>query len=107
MNVQEFVRDVLIQVCAGVEEAQKVYPPTIPDGQQWFTNSAINYRDSGLVRVPQEVDVEISVEVVEVDGKAGFRVAAFGLEASRDGGTDGPRRTTANRVRFKVPVLFK
>lgn len=88
----------------GVADAQKRYPPH-PPGRGTSTAGTIN---PGLNNyAPHPVDFDVSVEVTEAaGGKAGIRVAALGVELGTGGTEAAKRSTTANRIKFSVPVMF-
>ena len=88
MNLQEFVKNVLIEINAGLDEAREAIPRDIS-----FTNTA-NARTV-------EFDIAVSVEKTDgASGKAGIKVLQF-AEAGGDFSRES-KNSTVSRVTFGV-----
>ena len=98
MNLREFVKETLVQVCEGVKEAQQAVQAT----------GAVVSPDTGHTTRMQMQSVEFDVAVTvseegEKTGNAGLTVMGQGLRGQVSAST---ATTEVSRVRFQVPVLF-
>lgn len=100
MELREFVRETLVQVIAGVEEAQAA----VVESGATVAPSGQGHRDlQSLNR-----DIEFDVAVIAQEGKAtkgGIGIAVGVLALGSQGASDH-RNAITNRVKFSVPVAL-
>jgi hypothetical protein len=102
MDVKDFIADTLIQIIAGVKQAQDY---AVQNGA--IVNAGLDNRDPSSREPTQQVDFDIFITTSDSTKiKTGVQVFFPNLlnvgGASRHESGD----LTANRVRFSVPVLF-
>lgn len=104
MELNEFVSTTLLEIMDGVAKAQRRYPPHA-DPNVAPTAGSINAR--WFNREPIRVAFDVAVEAVSAEGgRAGIRIAAFGVELGASERAPTATVTNSNRIRFEVPVLF-
>lgn len=87
MNVQEFVKEALIQVLSGIDAAQE-------------TANELGGRVGGKAVDFHPIQFDIALVTVEQsDSGGGIRVAGIG-----GGGQESTRESSTSRIQFSVPV---
>jgi hypothetical protein len=90
MNLQEFVKNVLVEINAAVDEARQL------------TSRDIRFSDNGTARTV-EFDVAVSAEATSAkSGKAGIKVLQF-AEAGGDISQEN-KNSTVSRITFGVRI---
>lgn len=106
MELQEFVKETLLQITKGVKEAQEearsyggvVNPRLVQDA----TNAQIN----GEYRPAQNVEFEVGLtESSEDKTKKGIGVLLGGLKGGIDG-SDSRTTSSVTKIRFTVPLVL-
>lgn len=109
MELDEFVKTVLVQVLSGVCEAQK--HPTVgafvvsgkDGGHQLPSNSRVS-SSARLKSTIIDFDVAVSVESYDkVSGSGGLKVAGIGGSVD---GESSSRDTRVSRIQFGIPILL-
>ncbi|MBA4168135.1 MAG: hypothetical protein H0X41_11455 [Chitinophagaceae bacterium] len=119
MEIQEFVKTVLVDIVNGLHQASNELSKTAPlSGRQSLDNAVINpVRNIHDVFEPDQKSlgrrtissIEMSIAVTigqasESGGKAGISVAWFSAEVNAGSGTSS--NSTVSTVKFSVPVAF-
>ncbi len=104
MELQEFIRSVLVQVVRGVEQAQSALKDSKATINPLGINAQIALEQNKETPSFTSVEFEVAVEVKtlgEQSGGVGIQVAVFKM------GADGKKTETKShisRLRFAVPV---
>lgn len=100
MQLDEFVREVLVQVCKGVSDAKA---PAMDLGARVNPTGVWNSMEQ-CFKTTVEFDVAITSETVaEGGGKA--KLAVFNIGADL-GASRQTTDSTTNRIKFSVPVVL-
>lgn len=108
MNVQEFVKDSLVQVCQGVDEAAQelsengayVNPP------HGLSPAKLRFVQHDNPMIVNDLEFDIAVITGKAEGSEGgigLLVMGLGLGAT---GTQKDEESQTSRIRFKVPVAL-
>lgn len=110
MEIQDFIKEALVQIFAGIQQAQnpaKDRGGSInPIGLNYLKESSGAVQHKATSRIGQEIEFDLAVVAQEEKGKKG-RVS-LGIPYLK---TDGQMKSTVkneivNRVRFRIPVIF-
>ncbi len=93
MNLQEFVRNSLIQLCQGVNEARTKNPNIAPHA---FSANQANDATLATLDSSSAYPVEFDVAVTISDKAGRINVASVKLEGS----------SSISRLKFSVPVVY-
>ena len=104
MTVQEFVRDSLAQILAGVAEAKVKNKRVAP----WVNAAELKAGSltiaDGTVIFPVQFDIAVTVSESKGGGSGGISVAQiFSIEASRDASKE---QSQVSRIQFSVPIRY-
>ncbi len=104
MTVQEFVRDSLTQILAGVAEAKAKDKRVAP----WVNATELKAGSlttvDGTVIFPVQFDIAVTVSESKGGGSGGISVAqVFSIEAARDATKE---QSQVSRIQFSVPIRF-
>lgn len=120
MELKEFIKETLIEIIKGVDEAKNslnkdgsLICPPIPRFDHNQTSSH-KMTHNGLFCENVEFDLAVTVEEksskkveAEAAGKGEF-LKVIGVSASMNGVYDNSNNNmTTNRIKFKVPIAFK
>ena len=103
MNLDEFIKDSLLQVLKGIKEAQDI------SNEQGPGTGAINPKwgqEKDHYRYTSEVSFDIAISASkqsDKSGRAGLRVVALDIEGE---GTRTSQSSHVSRVSFKVPIAL-
>lgn len=109
MELNDFVKTVLVQVLSGVREAQKdknvgAFVVSGKDGGHQLPSNSRVSNSAQLKSTIIDFDVAISVESFDkVSGRGGLKVAGIG------GSVDGElssKDTRVSRIQFGIPILL-
>jgi hypothetical protein len=105
MTLQDFVRDSLLQITAGVGEARKqnerISPFVCADNKSGGTFHTLDRSVAFMV----EFDVAVTVaEKKDGSGKAGISVAH--IFSAEGGGGLTAEQSRVSRIQFRVPVVY-
>lgn len=112
MELKEFISEALVQIVAGIEDAQEKIETSNAEISPSYNNrqqnimEKLNLIQSRKGNVIQQVNFDIAVSATEGTGtKAGVGVlaGAFNLGAS---GSSNQENQTASRIKFAVPVTL-
>lgn len=110
MELQEFVKDSLVQIVRGVRDAQQEISTTgdagviSPPIQTEWEKAGYVFAKGGLP--VQKVDFDIAVTVAEktgTKGTIGVVIAAIGLGSQ---GESSNSKTNDSRIKFSVPIAL-
>jgi hypothetical protein len=110
MKLQEFVKETLREIIAGVQEAQ-TYAATTgarinPDEDHARANTSyIDTSDGGIAPI-KEIDFDVAVtstDTTEAQAGAGIFVAALGIGAK---GKSDTLNSCVSRIKFSVPIAL-
>ena len=103
MNLDEFIRESLLEVLRGIKEAQKI------TNEQGAGVGVINPKwgqEKDHHKYVSEVAFDIAISAAEQTsrgGKAGLRVVALEIHGGGDASYEASR---VSRISFKLPVAF-
>lgn len=108
MKLQEFVRETLKEIIAGVKESQKyaesegalVSPYMYEHGDKTSIRYLAHQNNATIERIEFDVAVT-STEGSATEAGAGIFVAAFGLGAK---GTSDASSSSISRIKFSIPL---
>jgi hypothetical protein len=101
MELQDFIRDTLLELLRGVDEAQKILKNESPKG---FINPVWKTTDK-LYEHMQEVSFDIAVTVSDKKtGSAGGGIRVIAADLSGKGSL-AIENSTVSRIAFKVPIV--
>jgi uncharacterized protein YbaR (Trm112 family) len=109
MELDEFVKTVLVQVLSGVREAQKdpavgAFVVSGKDGGHELPNNSRVSSGARLKSTIIDFDVAVSVESSDkVSGSGGLKIAGIGGQV---GGELSSKDTRVSRIQFGVPILL-
>jgi hypothetical protein len=105
MRLQDFIRDSLLQISGGVQEArskeEKIAPHIAANPPK---DSAGLSADSSVIFLV-DFDVAVTVSEKSADGLSGGISVASVFKVEGKGGTSS-EQSSISRVRFSVPVIF-
>lgn len=111
MNLQEFLKEALVQISKGIEEAQKELAetggrvnPALSTGQGILQQKGELVTRQG--KLVYNVEFDVAVTVSDESGSkagAGIFVAALGAGAQR---TDSYTASKMSRIQFKIPITY-
>jgi len=106
MDLQTFVKETLVQICDGVNDAAQVVNVRgaiiNPDGTQ--CDGDTTYVNPGFRRTVQNVEFDVALTTTEgkgTEGGIGVMVGSIGLGSK---GKSDKAFTSTSRVKFTVPV---
>ena len=106
MNLREFVKETLIQIVAGVADAQSRPPGAQGDGGPTTSGAIVNpTRDEG-VRVIQDVEFDVAITASDATEAGGGLSTALQVVGLRLGASSASREESISRVRFSVPIVY-
>jgi hypothetical protein len=114
MELKEFIKDTLVQISKGIEEAKtelgqinKGITIINPDSIRGLTNVTLdNFQGKEAVKRIEEIEFDIAVIVEQKsEGKAGIGVLASIITAGASKST-GDINSETHRIKFKVPIKF-
>ena len=106
MELNEFVKQALVQVIEGVRDAQAV------EGKEFVNPRIINPAPSGRIRekvngqLVHDVSFDVAITTEDSSGsKAGGKISVLGLNAGADIDENLLSRTVS-RIKFTVPIAY-
>ena len=109
MELQEFVRETLLQITRGVKEEQeavKEYGGVVNPKQYRNPTDATNAKVNNEFCPVQDIDFEVALtSTTGKENKAGIGVALGGFKVGADKNSEG-KSVAATSVRFTVPLVF-
>lgn len=113
MNISEFVKETIKQVCDGVfaaslecSQSDVIVNPTISIGENGEYFIPRNPSSVAMQRRVQKIDFDIAVEVTESEeqgGEGGISIHVFSAKGNLSTQTTN---STINRVCFSVPICL-
>lgn len=106
MTVQEFVRDSLVQIASGVDEARDKNIKIAPYVQR------ANDKSCGFLTVEAvpvfliEFDLAVSISTKH-DGGGGASISVAHIFTAGGGAEASKERSEVSRLRFSVPICFR
>ena len=109
MELQEFIKNTLVQVSKGVEDAkielgEKIIGKTIINPEPYKHLSFAE--EGGVIKRVEEIEFDIALIVEQkTEGKAGIGVLASIITAGASK-SSGDINSATHRIKFKVPIKF-
>jgi len=111
MNIQDFLKETLVQISKGVEEAQKELSdsggrinPSLATQQGTLQNMGELVTKQGKLVYNVEFDIAVSVtDGTDTKAGAGIFVAALAAGAQT---ADSYKASRVSRIQFKIPITY-
>ena len=111
MNIQEFLKETLVQISKGIEEAQNELTdsggrvnPALSTGQSTLQNKGGLVTKQGNLVYDVNFDIAISVsDETDTKAGAGIFVASIGVGVQT---ADSYSSSKVSRIQFKVPISY-
>ena len=111
MDLKDFVRDTLVQINAGVAEAQTQVSESVrgnsevnPRFSKWKDGETLGFVDNETPIFAVSFDVAVAVTEGS-QASAGGGIKVVGINIGADGQVSGENASTS-RVRFRVPITL-
>ncbi len=106
MDLQNFVKETLIQILKGVGEAQHATQPMIARINPSKLRVGRSFVDVSAADMVKQVEFDVAITVEEgknKEGGGGLKISAFSIDGKKGSKTTN---TSASRVKFVVPVVL-
>jgi hypothetical protein len=108
MNLNEFVKEVLVEVISGIRNAQQVeggaFIVPCNDGGHEYANHPRFSSSSRIKSTIVDFDIALTVEdSKKAEGGGGLKVWGIGASLT---GEQSSKDTTVSRIQFSIPILL-
>jgi hypothetical protein len=108
MDLDEFIKEVLVEVVSGIRDAQQAeggaFIVPCSDGGHEYANHARFSSSGRLKSTIVDFDIALTVEdSAKAEGGGGLKVWGIGANVA---GERSPKDTTVSRIQFSIPILL-